>query len=71
VEWLNSQAEALSKEAVDLSPLDFSHGRSLPTSTLYMQLDGLPLDSIYLRIALIQVRLLPFHTIIYILGRRT
>lgn len=67
MEWLNSQAEALSKEAVDLSPLDFSHGRSLPTSTLYMQLDGLPLDSIYLRIALIQVRgLLPFSYKVFV-----
>ena len=54
MEWLNAQAEASGKESVDVSPFEFRYGS--PDSSIALKLESLPISSVYLRIALIQVR---------------
>lgn len=60
VDWINQQAELQGKESVEIAAFDFRHGHG-DTSSICLQLESLPVQAVYMRIALIQVRIETLH----------
>lgn len=60
VDWINAAGEAAGRDSIDMSPFEFRHGGGgHESSSVAMQLESVAISAIYLRIALIQVSLIP------------